>query len=245
KLIQAFVTGKLSRLITSREIKLKSTPCDVCLEEVNTRILPAQLSPKCDHAADICTTCITESINAQIQASPNHVSCPKCPAALDYEVVKLHASPEGLQRYEKHSIMSAFKDDPNFVMCLGPSCQYGQLHEFGAQEPIVSCHMCNFQTCFIHKGPWHSGKTCAEFDAQYNDEDVAEQEKASDEYLERYAKSYPNCQAQIQKTAGCDHMTCRQCRAQFCWLCLAPWMQIMQSGNHHHCRQCRHYRPPF
>lgn len=33
----------------------------------------------------------------------------------------------------------------------------------------------------------------------------------------------PRCQAPIEKNEGCLHMTCRQCRHQFCWGCRQPW----------------------
>ena len=43
--------------------------------------------------------------------------------------------------------------------------------------------------------------------------------------IARIAKTCPgkNCGAAIQKNEGCDHMTCRVCKHEFCWLCLGDW----------------------
>ena len=29
----------------------------------------------------------------------------------------------------------------------------------------------------------------------------------------------PNCKTRIEKNGGCDHMTCKKCKHEFCWIC--------------------------
>ncbi len=51
-------------------------------------------------------------------------------------------------------------------------------------------------------------------------------------------KKCPNpatkCTVPIEKNEGCQHMTCTQCRHEFCWVCLRPWKN--SSGERSSCR---------
>ena len=37
------------------------------------------------------------------------------------------------------------------------------------------------------------------------------------------AKRCPRCSSPIEKNSGCNHMTCRRCCNEFCWLCMSDW----------------------
>ncbi|KAI1362641.1 hypothetical protein F5Y08DRAFT_329978 [Xylaria arbuscula] len=68
------------------------------------------------------------------------------------------------------------------------------------------------------------------------------EEAASETALLAVSKLCPrNCGARIQKTEGCDHMTCRQCHHEFCWLCFADWGPIRKHGNAHHKASCKYH----
>lgn len=43
-------------------------------------------------------------------------------------------------------------------------------------------------------------------------------------WIDANAKSCPRCHLQIEKNGGCNHMTCRKCAYEFCWICLDDWI---------------------
>jgi hypothetical protein len=64
----------------------------------------------------------------------------------------------------------------------------------------------------------------------------------SESWLKEHAKQCPGCASWIQKTEGCDHMSCHsKCRAEFCYACLVPYDRIRKYGNHYHGVNCPHY----
>jgi hypothetical protein len=36
-------------------------------------------------------------------------------------------------------------------------------------------------------------------------------------------KPCPDCKRPIEKNMGCMHMTCSQCKTEFCWMCQGRW----------------------
>lgn len=42
-------------------------------------------------------------------------------------------------------------------------------------------------------------------------------------YQHIFTKQCPNCEISIAKNGGCEHMVCRRCGCEFCWICLENW----------------------
>ncbi|GAX11563.1 hypothetical protein FisN_22Lh256 [Fistulifera solaris] len=48
----------------------------------------------------------------------------------------------------------------------------------------------------------------------------------------------PKCQAPIQKSDGCNHMTCRGCRYEYCWICSGDWKHhTTETGGFFRCNR--------
>jgi hypothetical protein len=73
----------------------------------------------------------------------------------------------------------------------------------------MTCNVCQFQTCVVHKRPWHMGLTCAEFDAQDSEIERKELESASMKLVANTAKQCPKCHQGVTKEAGCDQLSCK------------------------------------
>lgn len=106
--------------------------------------------------------------------------------------------------------LETMSDMPNFRPCLAPGCDFGQVHELGAAEPIMNCNSCGRRTCFIHEGEWHADCTCKEMDVKLADTKRIGNE-ASARLLAKKTKLCPNgvCGRRIWKSGGCQRMTCQ------------------------------------
>eukprot|EP01035_Chromulina_nebulosa_P018256 gene18256-23931_t len=52
-------------------------------------------------------------------------------------------------------------------------------------------------------------------------------------------KKCPRCTSPIEKDEGCNHMSCRKCKHEFCWICMQDW--TLHSNNTGGFFQCNRY----
>jgi ariadne-1 len=51
-------------------------------------------------------------------------------------------------------------------------------------------------------------------------------------------KKCPACSARIEKNQGCNHVTCKMCKHDFCWICMGNWNDHGQStGGYYKCNR--------
>jgi len=48
---------------------------------------------------------------------------------------------------------------------------------------------------------------------------------ANEQWIKLNTKACPKCKSNVEKNGGCMHMTCIQCRYEFCWLCMGDYRQ--------------------
>ena len=91
--------------------------------------------------------------------------------------------------------------------------------------PIVQCSCCYKKSCFTHQLPWHEGLTCSEFDSLHPE--LAVDQEAAQHLISATTQQCTKCKKrvrsytiphtfycvqdfclQIERSAGCDHMTC-------------------------------------
>ncbi|KAF7376686.1 RBR-type E3 ubiquitin transferase [Mycena sanguinolenta] len=44
-------------------------------------------------------------------------------------------------------------------------------------------------------------------------------------WIKSNTKECPKCMSTIEKNGGCNHMTCKKCKHEFCWVCMGPWSE--------------------
>lgn len=100
--------------------------------------------------------------------------------------------------------------------CPTPDCP--QIYRSTPEGISMQCPECLSQICTHCHCEAHEGLTCGE---------VTEGDGLFREWAaENNVKQCPKCKMAIEKTEGCNHMTCSMCRTHICWVC----MQTFEDG---------------
>ncbi len=81
-------------------------------------------------------------------------------------------------------------------------------------------------SCFQSAHPPYSCELAKEWSTKVReqlkqvDEESASGDIANALWLAANCKRCPRCQTPIEKDEGCNHMSCRKCRYEFCWICM-------------------------
>lgn len=128
---------------------------------------------------------------------------------------------EKLVEKKIYQLMNARAQDPTFdfvtMQCVRfePKCDNIDVVQKSKlrSDRLHTCSKCNFQLCNVCGKPHHDMTDCDAID------------EATREMISSTTKLCPgeNCQMNIHKTFGCNHMTCASCKIQFCWVCLQEY----------------------
>jgi hypothetical protein len=166
-----------------------------------------------------------------------------------------------VRSYDKLTLQTFLRNHPDFRYCIGLGCPFGQLHD-AEDGNIFICATCGHCSCVNHNIAFQSGETCEQYDTRKAREDkaISEMNKATMDLLEKETKKCPGCGYRIEKTRGCDRVTCKfiillgealtdnrigsQCQFQFCYQCSASYNGeggIRSMGNIAHADDCAHH----
>lgn len=199
--------------------------CRVCLEDETIAPLPC-----CRKA--VCDACLKLYVSSQVRVAKSYISCPipECSGYLDEEVVISHLANEDVAKYryflELSQLDSSTKPCPQ---CSEFTSLKNQNHSHSEHKYKILCSNCQFVWCFKCHAPWHDGVKCRE----YRKGDKLLRNWASViEHGQRNAQKCPQCKIHIQRTEGCDHMTCTQCNTNFCYRCGERYRHLRFFGDH-------------
>jgi hypothetical protein len=136
-------------------------------------------------------------------------------SSLSQVLALLQDEPLLLSKFQKFKRNLEVSKNPNARWCIRPGCDNYMLGS--VEKPQLTCNVCQTQVCFSCNQPWHEGLRCDEV----IDEQYASWARGRD------IQTCPRCNVRIEKDLGCNHMTCQNCKYQFCWLCRGEY-----SDNH-------------
>ena len=206
--------------------------CTVCLTDAWA---PPSLKC-CDRK--VCKDCMKQMVTTNIDSGVIEMYCPHpgCDGYLSYDDVRgiLKADHAYWEKYVR--FCEARSESETEKVC--PRCATLTVHKiprrlFGPREldVKVTCEKCNMEWCFQCHCPWHAGVSCR-------------QHRNGDREFKRWIKSRngkgdanghhcPSCKIPIQRTTGCDHMTCSECQTHFCYSCGRRHRSFIGFGNHY------------
>ncbi|XP_067934318.1 potential E3 ubiquitin-protein ligase ariadne-2-like isoform X2 [Watersipora subatra] len=219
-LVESRIRSTYSPLPSSREDN-----CDVCLSEPRSR-----KAAGCGHY--FCQTCWSNYIEIQLDAG--HSADMEC-MAVDCRVIlsedmvlDLLSRLEQREKYLRLSFESHV-NHPQLRFCPGPGCKliiYAKERKAGK----ATCPNCDISFCFSCGIDYHAPTSCA-FIHKWLTKCRDDSETAN--YISANTKDCPNCHVCIEKSGGCNHMRCRSCGHDFCWVCKGAWR--IHAGEYYQC----------
>ncbi|XP_020649757.3 E3 ubiquitin-protein ligase RNF217 [Pogona vitticeps] len=203
--------------------------CRVCLEEKPLKPLPCCKKPVCDE-------CLKRYLSSQVQVGQADISCPitECSEHLDETTVLFNLPHDDIIKYKY--FLELGRIGSSTKPC--PQCKHFTTFRKRGHIPNptkmenkykIQCPTCQFLWCFKCHSPWHEGVNCRE----YKKGDKLLRHWANEiEHGQRNAQKCPKCKIHIQRTEGCDHMTCSQCNTNFCYRCGERYRQLRFFGDH-------------
>ncbi|KAH9949081.1 hypothetical protein B0H21DRAFT_841490 [Amylocystis lapponica] len=204
--------------------------CPICFDETQT----ATLALACEHK--FCVGCWAAYVTSKIRTeAESAISCMAEDCALiapdGFVHTALAEDPETWARFQELLVRDFVSNTQNLKYCPYPSCTYTVSCNVGSSKaalamvvPIVTCGAsASHQFCFgcSVEGD-HRPVICA----------VAKMwlQKCRDDsetanWIKSNTKECSKCQSTIEKNGGCNHMTCKKCKYEFCWVCMGPWSE--------------------
>lgn len=210
--------------------KTNTLICRICYDDTDES---SSIALNCNH--HFCNTCYTSYLQIQVNEGISciHATCPeyKCQLAIPQNLFKQLLDEEAYEKYNNF-VLSNFVDcHTSMRFCPTPDCSCIAI---GTGVTKVDCE-CGVPFCFRCGEEVHDPADCDQV-REWNVKCNNESETAN--WILANTKKCPKCNTRIEKNQGCNHMTCKVCRYDFCWTCMAPWQEHNSStGGYYNCNR--------
>lgn len=207
-----------------RHIPRSGETCYICFENDEVLLMPCD---KVRHS--MCTGCLIEYAWEESK-NKSKICCSLCGSEWGLDVIKEYsqASDEELDLLAETLSLTMIRRDSNISNC--PGCD-SYCEQKDAKRSRVHCRYCaqqgkkNPDFCWHCRQDWQSSSNDECGNAECNAAGILAQIQAAPmaEVIGVRCPSIrlcPKCGTAIEHKSGCKHMTCKTCKADFCFLCL-------------------------
>ncbi|KAF7980381.1 hypothetical protein HWV62_38851 [Athelia sp. TMB] len=202
--------------------------CPICFDDTQTKTLALE----CGH--QFCTDCWTAYVESKVRdESELSIQCMAEGCSLiapDAFITTTLAGDKAAQdRFHELDIRHFVGSNPNLKYCPAPSCTFtvscpaaSSKSSLVSVVPTVACEA-QHKFCFgcsidgDHR-PVICGVAKMWLKKCHDDSETAN-------WIKSNTKECSKCQSTIEKNGGCNHMTCKKCKHEFCWVCMGPWSE--------------------
>ncbi|KAI9735861.1 MAG: hypothetical protein M1834_001326 [Cirrosporium novae-zelandiae] len=199
--------------------------CDICFADDADLETYAM---KCGHR--FCVGCYRQYLMGKIkdEGEAARIQCPgeDCRLIVDSKSLNLLCPPDLRERYQTLLTRTYVDDKDSLKWCPAPNCEFAVECEIKKREldrivPTVNCN-CGHSFCFGCTLNDHQPAPCS-LVRQWLKKCEDDSETAN--WISANTKECPKCSSTIEKNGGCNHMTCRKCKHEFCWMCMGIWSE--------------------
>ncbi|KAI6195897.1 RBR-type E3 ubiquitin transferase [Aphelenchoides besseyi] len=209
---------KNQKVSSSLTFKGNQKLCEICFSEPPYGCVYFE---NCDNV--FCEECLEHYVRDQINERNHLIQCP-CSNECDLlnEVLIFYAvgNDWDLMKIYRDSLISNYVQNCKTLKdCPGVDCLY-RWKSLTNTNFNVKC-LCGGTFCFNCSSEDHRPASCSMMSrwATFKRDYV---ENANRLWISTNSKPCPKCRVNIEKNGGCDHITCRKCKHEFCWRCLNP-----------------------
>jgi len=204
--------------------KVTGFSCDICYDDEKTQTF----AMKCEHR--FCVDCYRQYLVEKIKVDGEaaRIECPgdNCHRIVDAKSIEMLLPNEIKDRYEELLTRTYVDDLENLKWCPAPNCIYAvdckvKARDLGRIVPTVHCD-CGHHFCFGCTLNDHQPAPCGLVKKWLK---KCEDDSETANWISANTKECPKCHSTIEKNGGCNHMTCRKCRHEFCWMCMGVWSE--------------------
>ncbi|CAD8173486.1 unnamed protein product [Paramecium octaurelia] len=205
--------------------------CKICLDNIQ---FTEMATLYCSHIFH--QKCLNQYCKTQMSSRQFPILCPSgCKKNIIYSDLTEVLDDQQLMEFQQLTFKTYIESHGDeYSWCPTPDCQFVFI---AGDNPRLDCPVCQKSYCLDCKIEYHNGFSCKEFKEKKLMESKLKNEKYLDEKFFSFIKGAkykqcPKCKFWVEKSEGCNHMTCR-CKFEFCYVCGGVYQKCECVKNAH------------